>query len=173
MIPKIVNCKLKIVNSRRGFTIVEMLIYMGLLSSFLIVLTELFASIMDVKLESEATSSVEQDARYILSRLSYDIPQSSTISTPSGLGSTSSSLIMVVSGVTYTYSVNGNDFQITNNLGVNSLNSTESKISNISFQKIGNPGGKETVKIGFTITSSTVKASGAEVRTFATTIGRK
>jgi type II secretory pathway pseudopilin PulG len=157
----------------KGFTIVELLIYMALLSGFLIVITEIFASIMDVKLESDATSAVEQDGRYILTRLSYDIPQSTSIGTPTTLGSTASSLVMVVSGITYTYSINGNNLQLNNNLGSNNLNSTESKISNLSFQKIGNSGGKETIKFSFTVTSAAVRPGGAETRTFNTTIGRR
>ena len=165
--------KLKIKNYSRGFTIVELLIYMALLSGFLIITTELFASIMDVKLESEAVSSAEQDGRYILTRLSHDIPQSSSITTPNTLGSTATSLVMIVSGVTYTYSVNGENLQLANNLGTNNLNSTESKISNVSFQKIGNVGGKETIKLSFTVTSSSVRNSGPEVRTFNTTVGRR
>ena len=158
---------------KKGFTLVELLIYMSLLSGFLIVITELFASILDVKLESEATSAVEQDGRYILTRLSNDISKSSSISTPGSLGSTTTSLVMVVSGVTYTYSLNGNNLQITNNLGTNSLNSSESNVSAVNFQKIGNPGGKETIKINFNIASITSRTGGPETRMFQTTIGRR
>lgn len=161
------------IKKSKGFTIIELLIYVALLSGFLIVITDIFASIMEVKLESSATSAVEQDGRYILSRLGGDISQSTSITTPGALGSTTNNLVMVVSGITYTYSLNGNDFQLVNNLGTNILNSSESKISNLSFQKIGNPGGKETIKLSFTVTSSTVRPSGPEVRTFSTTIGRR
>ena len=169
------NKKIQIINNKqiKGFTIVELLIYMGLLAGFLVIITELFASIMDVKLESNATSSVEQDGRYILTRLAYDIPKSSSITTPTSLGNTSSSLVLVVSGVTYTYSLVGSNLQLVNNLGTNNLNTSESGISNISFQKIGNVGGKETIKLNFTVTSSTIRNSGPEVRTFSTTIGRR
>jgi type II secretory pathway pseudopilin PulG len=163
----------KTLRDKKGFTLIELLIYMSLLSGFLIVITELFASILNVKLESEATSAVEQDGRYILTRLSNDISKSSSISAPGSLGSTTSSLVMAVSGITYTYSLNGNNFQITNNLGINNLNSSESNISAVSFQKIGNPGGKETIKIGFTITSATSRTGGPETRVFQTTIGRR
>lgn len=163
----------KTCNRKGGFTIVELLIYMALLSGFLIITTELFASIMDVKLESESVSSVEQDGRYILTRLAYDIPQSSSITTPNTLGSTTTSLVMVISGITYTYSINGDNLQLVNNLGTNNLNSTESKISDVSFRKIGNAGGKETIKLNFTVTSATTGNTGPEVRTFNTTIGRR
>jgi type II secretory pathway component PulJ len=170
---QIYNLQFTIYKYRKGFTIVELLIYMALLSGFLIVMTELFASIMDVKLESNAVSSVEQDGRYILTRLAYDIPRSSAITTPSTLGSTTGSLVMVISGVTYTYSVVNGNLEITNNLGTNNLNSSESIISNVSFRKIGNAGGKETIKLNFDITSATVRNAGPEVRTFSTTIGRR
>src|SRR5258708_14824797 len=67
----------------RGFTLVEMLIYMGIFSLMLIALTQIFTSIIDVQLESQSNGSVSQDGQYILSRLSYDISRAQDIATPS------------------------------------------------------------------------------------------
>lgn len=160
-------------NFQRGFTIVEMLLYMGLLSIFLMVLTDLFVNILDVKSGSEATSSVEQDSRYILARLSYDINQATSISQPASIGGSGAILMMVVGGNTYTYAVNGANLQLTNNLGANNLNSSGSSVSGLSFQRIGNSGGKDTIKIDFILNSTTARTGGNEIRTFTTTIGRR
>src|SRR3990172_1905169 len=85
---------------RTGFTLIEIIIYMALLSIFLLTLTDIFVSILDVQLESDATSAVEQDGRFILSRISYYIPRATDISTPPQIGQTRSNLIMTIAGVT-------------------------------------------------------------------------
>src|SRR4030043_150732 len=101
---KIKNLKLKF---QKGFTLVEILLYMGLLAILLVVLTEILVSILAVKTESEATSSVEQDSRFILSRMAYDISCATEINTPPQIGQTRSNLRMTVGGVLYEYAENG------------------------------------------------------------------
>lgn len=157
----------------KGFTLVEMLLYMGLLSIFLVVLTDLFVNILDVKSESEATSAVEQDGRYVLARLAYDVSRAADISQPLNLGQSNNNLVMTIDGVTYTYSLNGTNLQLDNNLGTNNLNSSESRVSGLNFTKIGNAGGKETIQVTFTLTSAATRVGSNEVRAFNTTVGRR
>ncbi|OGD86748.1 hypothetical protein A2164_01595 [Candidatus Curtissbacteria bacterium RBG_13_35_7] len=161
---------------QKGFTLVEILLYMGLLAILLVVLTEILVSILAVKTESEATSSVEQDSRFILSRMAYDISRATEINTPPQIGQTRSNLRMTVGGVPYEYAENGGNFQLINDLGTNNLNSSETTISNPSFQRIANtavPDTKDTIKIQFTITSKTTRSQGPETKTFTTTVGRR
>ena len=158
---------------RPGVTLVELLIYMALVAIFLITLTDIFASILNVRTESEATSSVDEDSRFILARLNYDINRAQSITTPASLGNSTPNLVIVISGINYTYSLNTNNLELINNLGTNNLNSSETQVSGLSFQKIGNAGGKDTVKIQFTITSKTQRPAGPETKTFNTTVGRR
>jgi len=58
---------------KRGFTLIEILIYMGLMAALIIVLTNVFVTVLETQLESSSTSVVEIDGRYLLSRLIYDI----------------------------------------------------------------------------------------------------
>src|SRR5260221_6706185 len=95
-----------------GFTMVELLLYMGIFSILLVVLIQLFTSILSLHLEPQATSSVDQDGAAILSRLSYDIHKSASISSPT-IGSqcnwpTTSTCKLVVSNATYQLDGNGN-----------------------------------------------------------------
>ena len=154
-----------------GFTLVELLIYMALLSIFLITLTGIFVNIMEVQLESDATSAVDQDGRFILSRLAYDINRAQNVTNPSGLGSTTSNLDFTIPGISYSYSLNANNLQLSENGQPSNLNSSETQVSNLTFQRIGNLLGKHTFKIQFTITSKTQRPSGPETKTFTTTIG--
>lgn len=159
-----------------GFTLIELIIYMALLGIFLLTLTDIFTSILDVQLESEATSAVEMDSRFLLARLSYDINRASAITTPSAIGESANSLTLVIGGINYTYLANGNSLELTNNSGTSSLNGSETAISGLTFQKIANSsvsGTKETVKINFTATSIAQRTQGPEVRNFQTTVGRR
>ena len=157
---------------KKGFTLVEMLLYMGFLTAFLVVLTQIFVSTLNVQLESEANSSIQQDGRFIMTRLTYDIERATSISTPASLGGQSSNLVMTISGGTYTYAISGNNLVLTTSLGTDQINGEGTKVSNLLFKRIGNSGGKNTFQITFTLTSVVKRQSGnPDVKNFSTTVG--
>lgn len=123
-----------------GFTLVELLIYIGLLLIFLTIVTRIFTAITDVQLESTAAGVVEEDSRYIYVRLSYDIGR--------GVPTTS-------------YSINGGNLMVAGE----QLNSVGTTISDVSFQPLGN-----SVHIKFTVTSTTQHVSGPDTKNMETTI---
>jgi type II secretory pathway pseudopilin PulG len=156
----------------RGFTITELLIYMGIFTILLVVLTEIFVTTLNVQLESEATSSVDQDSRFILSRLMYDIQRASRIDVPASLGSLpGDTLSLIIGGDTYTYALNNTDLELDRNGTANKLNSFDTTISNVVFQRLGNPGGVNSIKVGFTVSSKVQRASGPEIKNVQTMIG--
>jgi hypothetical protein len=166
------RCRIKIY-SQKGTTIVELLLYMSILSILLTTLTSIFVSALDVQSESNATSSVEQDGNYILARLNYDIHRAQSISIPPSNGATSSSFQILIDGINnYTYTIDGNNNLIlTNNIGTNNLNNYGTSISNFSVQRFGNIGGIEnTLKINFTATGRDERVSGSETKNFETNI---
>lgn len=160
----IVHSKLK-----KGFTLVELLLYMGILSVMLSILVTIFVTAVDVQLESEATSSVQRDGTYILAKLAYDVHRGSTISIPPSLGAETNNLKIVVGGVDYTYSVDaGDNLTLYNSsLGTtDNLNSYDSKVSALGVKRLGNTGGVEdTLKINFTLTSRTKRTGTAGYET--------
>src|SRR4051812_22940217 len=99
---------------RRGFTLVEFLVYMGLLSILLTVMTSIFFSILDVSAEAESISSVEQDGNFILQRFIYDISNAESIALPSSYGVNSSSLQLSINGINYSYSISNGMLQLSN-----------------------------------------------------------
>lgn len=152
-----------------GFTIIEMVLYASLLSVFLLILVGVFTSILDVRLESQASSSVQQDGRFLLARLEYDVRRASSIVLPL-LGATSSSLQITIDGVNYTYAFTNGAMNITNANGTDTLNSAGSVVQSLLFTRVGT-GGKDTIRVLLTIVSTTVRPGGAEVRNFQTTVG--
>src|SRR3989344_7005102 len=129
-------------NVQKGFTLIELIIYMGLLVILLSVLTSIFMSSLDVQLESEANSAVEQDGSYILSRLTYDIHRAQSIATPAIGDPPAGSFGLVVNGVNFTYSIDaGNNLVLQEGLGPNNkLNGYDASISNLLVTRLGNTG---------------------------------
>lgn len=135
----------------KGFTLIELLLYMALMIIFLGVLTDLFVSTLDLKKESEAVSAVEEDGRFILSRLTYDANQNGAES------------------IITNYSL------INNNLILNGekLNSSESKVTEATFLKLGNLGGRQSVQAKFKLESLVERQNGSEIREYQITLGSR
>lgn len=168
----------KIILFQKGFTLTEIVFYMGLLLILIGLLSQLFSSILDVQLESQSASSVDLDGRYILSKLTYDMrsmqttsPTNDTIITPASPGLSGSTLTFKVNTINYTYATNSGNLTLTNNNGSNNLNSTNTTISNLKFTRIGSGTSTDTIRVSFTLTSKISRtSSGPESRTFQTTI---
>ena len=159
----------------KGFTLVELLLYMGIFLILLVVFLQLFSSILDVQLESQSTSAVDSDGKYIIARLTYDIENASSIVTPSSNGLTRSSLEVWSNGVDEDFVLTGGNFQLVN-VGTgqaNNLNSADTLVSNVSFTRLGSTSGKSTITVTFTLTSTTHRTGGPETRNFTTTLGQR
>ena len=167
----------KLLTLQKGFTLTELILYMGLLIILIVILSRLFSSILDVQLESQSSSSVDLDGKYILSKLTYDMramqasaPYNDTIATPASPGLSGSTLTFKVNSVNYTYTQNNGNLELTNNNGSNNLNSTDTTISNLQFTRIGTGTSTDTIRVNFTLTSKITRKPGPESRTFQTTI---
>lgn len=155
---------------KKGFTIVELLLYMGLLTVFMVIMTRMFTSILDVQLESVSTGAVAQDSRYLYTRLLYDVKRAASIVTPAVVGETTNSLTIMIGTVATTYTVSTDALVLINDMGVNRLNSYATRVRDLSFQRLGTGEGKHSIRIMFTIDSTTQKVSGPETKTVTTTV---
>jgi len=160
----------KIYNTSKGFTLIECLLYMGIFSILLVVTVQMFGSIFDLQTESEATSSVSQDGRYILNRMAYDLMQAQSVASPN-----SSTLTFLINGASDSYFISGGNLNFTNGAigATDRLNSSDTTVSNLNFTEVENASGTSTVQIIFTLSSVAVKKSGNEIKTFETAIGTR
>ncbi|HUD44122.1 MAG TPA: hypothetical protein VMR41_01125 [Patescibacteria group bacterium] len=156
---------------QKGTTIIEMMMYMVIFAILMTILTQIFTSILDSETESKATSSVEQDGAYLLSRLSYDVKRAQAVISPTTYGVASTSATLNIGGINYTYSSSpsGNMILI-NNQGTNVLNSSDTTIANLTFKRIGNVGGKSTLIINYQMVGTTQRVQGYERRNYQTTV---
>lgn len=162
----------KIIRSQKGISVIELILYMSILAVLLTVLTNIFISALDVQLESQATSSVEQDGNYILARLNYDIHRAQSITIPGENGEEANNFQIVIDGVNHDYSIDvNNNLILTDDLGANILNNYGTGVSNFSVIRLGNAGGVEnTLKVNFRLTSKIRRASGFEIKDFQTNL---
>ncbi len=158
---------------QHGFTLIEAMVVMALLGVFLTLITSLFVRAIDVQSESEAYSSTVTDGRFIMARLDYDIARATAVSTPSALGGSGATLVMTISSTTYTYALSAGNLQVTDGAGTGNLNSNGSVVSGLTFQRLGNTGGKESIRYSFTVTSTAKHVSGSDIRTFTSSTERR
>jgi prepilin-type N-terminal cleavage/methylation domain-containing protein len=172
MIKRFKKSLLPFVKQNKGFTLIEFLIYIGLFSILLTITLQMYASIFEVQVESQATSSVASDGKFIMGRFSYDLNRASSIVTPDYLGTPSASFEVMADAANLRYSLsNGNLILENTTLGTtDQLNTGDTSVSNLSFVRLDG-GDKDTVQVTFTLTSSSVMKGGAEVKTFQTSAG--
>lgn len=167
---KISNLKFKIL-PRNGFSLIELIIYMGILLVMIYVLTDILYSTLNSQLETQSSSGIAQDGRYLYSRLTYDINRAQAVSAPQNLGDTSNTLQVTIGGLTYTYALVGGNLTITDNTGTYVLNGPDTSISGLTFKRIGNTGGKDTFQINYSVTSNIIVNGKNETEAFQTTAG--
>ena len=129
----------------------------------------------EFSLEASAQNALQEDARFIGNRFSYDIHQATSSASPANLGQTTSNLTISVGTETHTYSLNGNNLEYQKIVGPNTLtanlNSNLTKINSVSFQRLGSTNGKHTIKITFEIEDLKGKKGGPLKKTFETVVG--
>ena len=109
---------------RKGFTQIELLLSMGIMMILIGILMTVFGQILDAQLESKAISSVDQNGRFLMARLTHDMQSAQSIVTPATPGQTSDTLQITINSINYTYRASpSGDFVITNNNGTDVLNS--------------------------------------------------
>lgn len=138
--------------NQQGFSLIELLVYMGLTSILIMIMSQVFVAVLGVRVESLNTTSVQQDGRFIMARLAYDIRRAQSIISPAyGTASSSMTLLIQEGSVLQTnyYSWDGTNLSVTNASNTAQLNSNRTLVTNFSVSRIGNsdqnPAGRDTL----------------------------
>ncbi len=165
-------------NLKKAFTLIELLIFMGVLSIILFVLSDIFTASLAAKTQSYAHTSLQQDGRFILAKLVYDINQASTITSPT-IGNSDNNLIIIINGSNHQYRLNNGNLELVNDFGVNTLNSLSTEVTSLQFLHLGNPATdekpypKDNVRINLTLRSKITTQQGQPVINLQTTAGTR
>jgi hypothetical protein len=157
--------------AKKGFTFIEILIYMGLLATFVAILGSLLFSILDVQLESVGSSDLDHDGQYLLARISYDIRRASSVSLPASPGQSASVFNFIASGVNYAYALDAGNLVVTSGGSTLNLNSFGTTVQTFSLTRLGNPSGKPSFRVSFDLESKAVSLhQKSQTRSYQTTI---
>ncbi len=163
----------KLFVANQGFTLIELIMSTGILLVLIGMMTGIFGSVIDASLDSQSTSGIDQDSRYIIARLVYDMQRSSQIVAPTTPGSgTNPSLTLKINSIDYTYSLNaGGNLQISDGTETNVLNGNTTRVDSVTFQRLGIGDSTDTIQVKFNLTSRIQESSGVETKSYQTTIG--
>lgn len=153
-----------------GTTVVELVLYMGLLSIFILALSNLFSQILNTQTRSAAVSLVQTNGNFLLTRLTHDINQANDIIAPVAIGDSLVSFTLKVGSSLSTYSLNNGRLQLNDGTNIYNLNDADTAISNLIALRLGNSGGKNGLRLSFSVTSLVVDNTGiksADFKTFA------
>lgn len=150
---------------RKGFTIIELLLTIGLLTILLGVLTNFLLTTLDVQLRATSLSQVEQDARYLALRLGYDVHRATGITAPAIDGQTDTSATLFIDGSNHTFSIQNGSLTMTSPTGTDALTSVGVTMTDFSAMRVGNVNNGDTLRFQYTL------VGGTETQTYQTSIG--
>ena len=166
---------IKVLLNKQGFTLVELLLYIGIFSILVVALFQLFTSIIDTQIESQSSSSVFLDGQYILNRFKYDMGRTKNIIVPSLPGEPGTAAKLSIDNAVYTYSLVNGNLTLTNETAstAGQLNSMATTVSNLNFTRLSDTQAKntDTLTISFRLTSNIIKRGGPRAENFKTTVG--
>jgi hypothetical protein len=155
-------------NFKKATTIVELTLYMGLLSIFLVIIFNLFSQIISTQTRSVAVSLVQTNGNFLISKLTHDINQANAITVPASIGSSALSMTLTVGTTNASYTVTNGRLVMTDATGSYNLNDADTTISNFLATRLGNSGGKAGLELSFTVTSNIVDNSNIKTKTYHT-----
>lgn len=89
----------------RGFSLLELLIYLSIFSVLVVVISNTFISLSKGQAQSNSRSEVDSSIRFATELLRQDIKNASIVSVPAIVGDTSSSLTLTRDGIIIVYDV--------------------------------------------------------------------
>ena len=133
-------------DNQKGFSLLELLIYIAILSGFLLVIVNLFFIVSSSSVREEVRAEVRQNLRFSGDQIITDIRSASAISVPaSGSGNT---LTITVNTIETSYNVFGGVLQKTRNSVTENIttDTVTVDIANPIFTRIG-----DTIQINLKI----------------------
>lgn len=149
----------KLATAQRGFTLVEMLIYLGL---YAIIMTGALVSvyaILSSSAHNQANAMVQEEGAFLIGKIDWVLTNTQTITSPASNASGSVLDVSRFDGSTVRLALVGDDVQISENgTPAQTLNNTNVFITNLVFEyaKASADGlNPERVQATFTITTRT------------------
>lgn len=151
-----------IINSKAqsGATLIELLLYIVLLSMLLLSVFNIFSRILSTRNRSLSVSLIQRNGNFLLTKLIADIKSAQAVAAPVNIGGSDTTMSLRIGITTSVYTLNSGRLQVNSGSGNINLNDADTSVSNFIVKKFGNLNGKPALEIGFTLTSLVVEDNG-------------
>jgi type II secretory pathway pseudopilin PulG len=141
-----------------AFTLIELLIYIAVLSIMTVMVADSFIILNKGKGGVEAKSELNSNIRFVLEKIKRDVASASSLTTPNTTAATSSSLSLVVGTSTVQYLVmSGRVTRQVDAQPTESISSDKVKITNLTFGRTENTNavlGKKLISVEINISGA-------------------
>jgi prepilin-type N-terminal cleavage/methylation domain-containing protein len=151
--------KIQNIISQKGFTLIELIIYMGLLSIFVTGAVMFSIDVMSSRGKAEASNAVEQNARVILQRIRYEIQNASSINSVSASQISLTTANAATNPTIISYANGGVTIQQGSTTPIK-LSSNQIRISSMIFSTVSSAdNNSKNIQINLTVNQQTPNAS--------------
>lgn len=130
--------RIKQVSRERGVTLIELLIYVAIVSGILIVISDAFLAISATGRSIDAKTEVNSNMRFATQKIIGDIKSATSVSVPTVVGATASTLQLLVSGQTILYDVTNGQLRRSINGTPDAVTSSLVTVSTPTFTRLEN-----------------------------------
>ena len=172
---KFLGSRFYILNSRSGFTVIELLIFSAIFSIIAVSFFGVLVSVIQIQMRQTAVVEVNQQSQFLLETIQRSVERSSFIELSSDAATTTLKLRMASSTVDPTYiylSGTAVYYKETDSGTVQALTSDKVNVSNLSFTKRANPPGHDSVNVVFTIAYNTSNIKRAFLQNLQISVAR-
>lgn len=144
---------IKPLGNNRGFSFMELIIYIAIFAIFLMVIVNIFSIIVSGSAKEEARVEVGQNLRFAVEKITDEMHSASDITQPAIDGTSGNVLILTVNGIPTQFDISDGTLQKTK--GAIAENITSDKVvvdvSSDIFSRVGNINAKPAIQIILTI----------------------
>lgn len=166
---------------QKGASLIEILLYFALFSIILAISIDFLIKTGEFGLETSRKDVLQEEGRYIIGRLTYDIHRANPLSEPDMLGETTNLLRFTVvtgffSSEVHEYTLDSGNLlftRISTSTNTANLNSNRVKVNSLSFTRLGSILGKPTIKIAFELETTQAEKGGPKKQSFETVVGTR
>jgi type II secretory pathway pseudopilin PulG len=145
-----------------GFSLIEVLFYVSMLSVFILVLSTFWGTLQDVQLKGRAMNTVSTEAAFMLNKITQSIRNASSITAPLP-GSSANSLTLASTTPTENptiFDLNNGNVRISSGASpYTNLNSPWVTVTNLTFTNLTGANAKGVIRIQMTVSYKNTDAT--------------
>lgn len=159
---------------RAGFTLIELIIFTAIFTVGMGAFLSVFTNVSGVAVRQGSTAEVQSQSQFLLQTVQHYVERSSMVSTT--VNATTTTLMLRMSSTTedpVIINMNGTAVQLKiGNGAAQNITSNKVQVSDLSFVRRSNPGGKNSVAVSFTVSYTTGNTTQRYSQSLRTAVAR-